>query len=411
MSYPISLTVSFDFSSGPSFDPPFQIGISQIGIGVLGGGGVPAQVVDLTSQTTGISIRRGRDLSQDRFNAGLGTVRVLDPNGDWNPQNPASPYFGLLQPLRKLVIVAEHLGVDYPLFAGYTTSYNYTYPKGEEFGYIDISATDAFTLFNKSALTAVTGASAGDTTGDRINQILDTIGFPNSQRQIDTGDVTVQNDPGTLRSVLQALHDVEFTEFGGVYMSPDGKVVFRERTDAIETLGDTPVVFDQSTGIPYNNLKFSFSDQLIFNVANFERVGGTMQTTFNQDSIDTYFPHAITKRDLLHETDADTLDLANLYIASRKSTDIRIDSMTLDLNTPNYDAGIVAALGLDFFSTVEITNIQPGGSTLTKTLQVFGVNHQITPTTWNTTLITGDPLITGFIIGDANYGIIGVSTL
>ena len=85
--------------------------------------------------------------------------------------------------------------------------------------------------------------------------------------------------------------------------------------------------------------------------------------------------------------------------------------MTLDLNTPNYDAGIVAALGLDFFSTVQITNVQPGGSTLTKTLQVFGVNHQITPTTWNTTLITGDPLIAGFIIGDANYGIIGVSTL
>ena len=183
MSYPISLTVSFDFSSGPSFDPPFQIGISQLGIGVLGGGGVPAQVVDLTSQTIGISIRRGRDLSQDKFNAGLGTVRVLDPNGDWNPQNPSSPYFGLLQPLRKLIILAEHLGVDYPLFAGYTTAYNYTYPKGEEFGYIDISATDAFTLFNKSAITAVTGASAGDTTGDRINQILDTIGFPNSQRQ------------------------------------------------------------------------------------------------------------------------------------------------------------------------------------------------------------------------------------
>jgi hypothetical protein len=411
MSYPIAVTVSFDFSSGPSFDPPFQIGISQLGIGVLGGASVPSQVVDLTSQTTAIIIRRGRDLSQDRFNSGLCTIRVLDPNGDWNPQNPASPYFGLLQPLRKLVIVAEHLGVDYPLFAGYTTSYNYTYPKNEEFGYIDISSTDAFALFNKSVITTVTGASAGDTTGDRINQILDTIGFPNSQRQIDTGDITVQNDPATLRSVLQALHDVEFTEFGGVYMSPDGKVIFRERTDAVETLGETPVVFDQTTGIPYKDLKFSFSDQLIFNVANFQRVGGSMQTHFDQDSIDTYFPHAITKRDLLHETDADTLDLAKLYVASRKATDIRIDSMTLDLTTPSYTAGIQAALGLDFFSTVEITNIQPGGSTLDKTLQIFGVNHQITPSSWNTTFITGDPLIQGFIIGNSNYGIIGVSTL
>jgi hypothetical protein len=411
MSYPIAVTVSFDFSSGPSFAPPFQLGISQLGIGVLGGGSVPSEVVDLTSQTTAITIRRGRDLSQDRFNSGLCTIRVLDPNGDWNPQNPASPYFGLLQPLRKLVIVGEHLGVDYPLFAGYTTSYNYTYPQNEEFGYIDISSTDAFTLFNKSAITTVTGASAGDTTGDRINQILDTIGFPSSQRNIDTGDVTVQNDPATLRSVLQALHDVEFTEFGGVYMSPSGNVVFRERSDAVESLGQPPVVFNQTTGIPYKDLKFSFSDQLIFNVANFERVGGSMQTYFDQDSIDTYFPHTITKRDLLHQSDADTLELAELYVKSRKSTDIRIDNMTLDLTTPSYDAGIQAALGLDFFSTVEITNIQPGGSTLDKTLQIFGVNHQITPSSWNTTFITGDPLILGFILDSSNYGIIGVSTL
>jgi len=411
VTYPIALTVSFDFSSGPNFDPPFQIGFSQIGISTMGAGGTASQVVDLTNQTTSISIRRGRDLTQDRFNPGLCTIRVIDQTGEWNPQDPTGPYFGLLQPLRKLRIVGEYLGVDYPLFAGYTTSYNYTYPKNEEFGYIDIQSTDAFTLFNKSAIDTVAGSSAGDTTGDRINQILDTIGFPGSQRNIDTGDITVQDDPGGVRSVLRALQDVEFTELGAVYMDARGDVVFRERTDAIDTLAGTPTVFDQSTGINYKDLKFAFDDKLVFNVANFQRVGGTMQTVTDQTSIDTYFPHAITQQNLLHETDAATLDLAKAYIASRKTTDIRIDSMTLDLTTPNYQTGIEAALGLDFFSTVEVSNIQPGGSTLTKTLQIFGVNHQITPRTWNTTFTTGDPLITGFIIGNAQYGILGVSNL
>jgi hypothetical protein len=411
MTYPIALTVSFDFSSGPNFDPPFQIGFSQIGISTMGAGGTASQVVDLTSQTTSISIRRGRDLLQDRFNPGLCTIRVIDQTGEWNPQDPTGPYFGLLQPLRKLRIVGEYLGVDYPLFAGYTTSYNYTYPKNEEFGYIDIQATDAFTLFNKSAIDTVAGSTAGDTTGDRINQILDTIGFPASQRNIDTGDITVQDDPGGVRSVLRALQDVEFTELGAVYMDARGDVVFRERTDAIDTLAGTPTVFDQSTGISYKDLRFQFDDKLVFNVANFQRVGGTMQTVSDQTSIDTYFPHAITQQNLLHENDAATLDLAKAYIASRKTTDIRIDSMTLDLTTPNYQAGIQAALGLDFFDTVQVSNNQPGGSTLTKTLQIFGVNHQITPRTWNTTFTTGDPLITGFIIGNANYGIIGVSNL
>ena len=411
MTYPISLTVSFDFSSGPSFDPPFLIGISQLGIGVLGAGGTASQVVDLTGQTIAINIRRGRDLLQDRFNPGSATVRVLDPNGDWNPQNPTSPYFGLLQPLRKLVITGTYNGTPYPLFAGYTLSYAYTYPKNEDFGYVDIQCTDAFTLFNKSAVTTVAGASAGQTTGTRINKILDEIGFPGGQRVIDTGDITVQADPGTLRTVLQALQDVEFTEYGAVYVDARGDVVFRERTDLVDSLGVTPTVFNQTTGIPYKDLKFAFDDKLVFNVANFTRVGGTTQTHTDQASIDTYFPHTITKENLLHQSDADTLDLAKAYVANRSTTDIRIDAMTLDLTTPNYQAGIEAALGLDFLAPVEISNIQPGGSTITKTLQVFGVQHQITPRSWLTTFTTSEPILAGFIIGNNTYGIIGVSKL
>ncbi len=411
MTYPIQLTVSFDFSSGPNFEPPFQIGISQLGIGVLGAGGTASQVVDLTNQTLQINIKRGRDLTQDRFNAGTATVRVIDPDGSWNPQNSASPYFGLLQPLRKLIVTATYNSIPYPLFAGYTLSYAYTYPQDEGFGYVDIQCTDAFTLFNKSAITNVTGSNNGDTTGQRINQILDEIGFPGGQRTIDTGDITVQDDPGTLRTVLQALQDVEFTEYGAVYIDARGEVVFRERTDLVEALTTTPTVFDQTGGIPYKSLKFSFDDKLIFNSCRFTRVGGTTQVATDQDSIDTYFPHTITKDNLLHQTDAATLDLAKAYVSNRSVTDIRIDSMTLDLTTPNYGAGIQAALGTDFLAPFEISNIQPGGSTITKTLQVFGVQHQITPRNWLTTFTTSEPILAGFIIGNSSYGIIGVSKL
>ena len=85
--------------------------------------------------------------------------------------------------------------------------------------------------------------------------------------------------------------------------------------------------------------------------------------------------------------------------------------MTLDLTTPNYAAGIQAALGLDFLSAVQISNEQPGGSTITKTLQIFGVQHQITPQSWRTTFTTSSPILTGFVIGNSTYGIIGQSRL
>jgi hypothetical protein len=409
MTYPISLQVTFDFGSGPSFAPAFVIGVSQLGTASLQNSA--SIVVDLTSQTVGINIRRGRDLTQDKFNSGTCQIRVLDLNGDWNPQNVTSPYYGLLQPLRKLQITASHNSVTYNLFAGYTLSYDYTYPRGEELGYITITANDALSLFNKSAISTVTGATAGETTGSRINDILNTIGFPSSQRSIDTGQSTVQADPGTVRSVLQALQTVEFTEFGALYISGAGDVIFRDRNDTATSIAGTPTVFNQTTGINYANLKFAFDDKLIFNVAQFTRTGGSTQTVSDQTSIDTYFPHTITVDGLLNQSDSEVLSLAQAYVASRKSTDIRIDAMSLDLTTPNYTAGIAAALGLDFFDPVTITNEQPGGSTLTKNLQIFGVQHQITPTTWMTTLTTGEPVLDAFILNSTSFGIIGTSVL
>jgi len=81
----------------------------------------------------------------------------------------------------------------------------------------------------------------------------------------------------------------------------------------------------------------------------------------------------------------------------------------------NYDAGIVAALGLDYFDPVTVTTTQPGSGTsttsITKTLQVFGVEHKITPNSWRTTFTTLEPIIDGFIIGSSLYGVLGTNTL
>jgi hypothetical protein len=111
------------------------------------------------------------------------------------------------------------------------------------------------------------------------------------------------------------------------------------------------------------------------------------------------------------QTDAVALDYAQAYVASRKETSIRCDAITLDLYTDNYNAGIIAALDLDFFDPITITTNQPGSSTLTKTLQVFGVAMAITPNSWKTTLTTLEPIIDGFILDSAIYGVLDTGVL
>jgi hypothetical protein len=96
---------------------------------------------------------------------------------------------------------------------------------------------------------------------------------------------------------------------------------------------------------------------------------------------------------MLMQTDANALALATAYVDSRKETSIRIETITLDLVTPNYASGVAAGLSLEFFDTVDITNEQPGGSTIQKKLQIQGIAHTITPNTWVTTFATQEPLL------------------
>ena len=136
-----------------------------------------------------------------------------------------------------------------------------------------------------------------------------------------------------------------------------------------------------------------------------------MQSTSDAASIALYFLHSYNQQNLMMETDAVALQYARSYIASRASTSVRCDAITLDLNTPNYSAGIAAALGLDYFDPVSITTTQPGSSSLSKTLQIFGVAHLVTPSSWKTTFTTLEPIIDAFIIGSSLYGILSTSTM
>lgn len=403
-----SVSVLFDFSNGPQFGYSFTLGDPEHGIlgtDVLGENA--NDIVDISDQVGSINIRRGYDLLQDQFQAGTASVRVYDPTGAWNPQNPASPYYGKLIPLRKMRIV----GNDSFLFSGYTIAYNYTYPKDMEIGFVDIELVDAFRLFAQANITTVTGATVGETTSSRVTDVLNQVGWPSSMRNIDTGSATVLADPGTSRTALQAIKNLEFCEQGAFYFDPSGNAQFRSRASIQSKSGQNPTNFaNDGSGISYKNVVFSFDDKLIINQSSFTRTGGTAQTSENLDSITKYFPHSINYTDLMLQTDAQVLNVAKIYVATRAETTIRIDAITLDLNATDA-AGDTAALTIDFFDTIAIKNVAQDGTTIEKTLQCMGVTHEITPSTWNTTFTTSEPIVDGFLLNSTLYGILGTSVL
>jgi hypothetical protein len=371
-----------------------------IGVNVLGDAN--AVVVDVSNQVNRIETNRGRTALSDQFQTGTLTLRIVDQNGDFNPQNVSSPYYDLLTPMKKVQITATYGSVTYPIFAGFITSYVTTYPgeSDDTVAITTIQAVDGLRLTQIAQISTVTDATAGQLSGTRINKILDEINWPLTARDVDAGLTTMQADPGTNRTALQALTTVSTSEYGAIYVDATGNFVFQDRNVTVGSIAATPTVFaDNGTGIIYFDASWVINDVLIFNKATITRLGGSEQVASNQASIDKYFLHSYFLDKLLMQTDAVALDYAQAYVASRAETSIRVDSMVLDLYTANYNTGIIAALDLDFFDPITIITTQPGGSTLEKTLQIFGVKMNITPNSWKTTFTTLEPIIDGFIIG------------
>ena len=397
MALPATPIVKLNLAQGASFGPPFVLGTSQLGFAEFSN--TPTNIVDISSSVVKIDTRKERNLLQDKYTAGQATIRVVDPNGWWNPQNTSSPYYPNLVPLRQVTVQANYGGTLYPIFAGYIAEYKYTYPKDQETGFVDLICFDAFRLLFNSLVTTITGQAAGQDTGTRINKILDTVQWPSAQRSIQTGDTTCQADPGTSRNALEAIQTVEFTEQGAAYIDKAGQFVFKDRTFVYDAQSASPVKFNNNgtTDINYFGITFAHDDKTIVNSCTVTRIGGTAQNYTDSTSQGQYFFHGVTATDMLMETDANALALATAFVTTRKDTTIRIDNITLDLVTLGYTAGVQAALDLDYFDTMEITNFQQGGTSIVKKLQCQGIAHSITPNTWQTTFVTQEALL------DVNY--------
>jgi hypothetical protein len=410
MTVPV-INAVINFSTGPSFAQAAIFDQAIFGTNVFADS--TAVIVDVSNQVNRIETRRGRTALSDQFQTGTLNLRIVDTNADFSPQNPASPYFGLLTPMRKVQITATYNSVIYPIFSGFITSYVTTYPReSEDVTYTTIQAVDAFRLAQNAQISTVTGATTGDLSGTRINEILDEISWPQSMRDVDPGLTTLQDDPGTDRTSLAALITVADSEYGAIYVDASGSFVFQDRSVTVSSIGGTPTLFaDDGTGIQYMDASWILNDVLVFNKATINRVGGTAQVATSQASIDKYFLHSYFLDNLLMQSDAVALDYARAYVASRQETSIRVDSIVLDLYAPNYNSGIIAALDLDFFDPITVITTQPGGSTLEKTLQIFGVSMNITPNSWKTTFTTLEPVIDGFIIGNVDYGVLGQNVL
>jgi hypothetical protein len=406
------LGVSIDFANGPAFGNPLVLDdpSTPLGVGILAD--APADVVDVSDIALRVSIRRGRNRVLNSFEAGTATVVLEDANGDWNPQNVTGPYFGKLLPLRKIRIWADYddgSGLDrYYLYSGYIISYDNTFRLGiDEVSSVTLQCVDAFRLLQNVNITTVAGSSAGQTTGARIENLLDIASFPVSQRLIDVGDTLVQADPGNDRTLLGACQTIEQSELGGFFIDDEGNAVFLSRTTVSEKADETPLFFnDNGTDISYQSIDFAYDDTQIFNDITVTRLGGVAQNVQSTSSIETFFIHSGSRTGLLMQTDAEALDQASMLLNAREDALLRIDSIGLNLMDSASSDRIVAGLESDLFTLINVTKTGQATTSFNLELFVQGIQHDITPNTWTTRFLTAEPIIQAFILDSTIQGLL-----
>ena len=409
-----SIRVFVDFDSNTAFEvnPLILDSLTEgiLGTNTLGSGTLPVEVTSLVSR---IAIRRGRNRITSKFEFGAADVQLFDQNGDWNPLNTAGAYYPNLTPLRQIIIFATYQNVNYFLFSGFITNYDTGFAQGnDDVSQVTLRCVDGFKLLAGSSINTVSGAPAGQLSGARVNAILDAIDWPVSLRNIDTGDSTLQADPGGSRTALEALQTVENSEFGGLFVDAEGQVEFISRTNLISNPATAAYTFsDTGSDISYNNGIVAFDDTNIINDVTITRAGGTAQNAFDQNSIDRYFLHSGNRTGILVQTDAEALNQAQGILATRKDPEVRIDSIQLNLYDDVNPNKPLAGIDIELLDGVLVTKTMPGATTVTQPSLVNGIHHDITRNSWITTLFTAEPLLAGFVLDSSISGIIGEDVL
>ena len=404
-----------DFSSSATFDPALVLDdpATPLDFSVLGT--AAADVVDITQLVTQCYISRAFNRSSDSFTGGTARITFVDQTGEFNPANTSSSLYGKIKPMRKIRFMAEYLGVTYNLGSMYVQEWNYQSPTGFDPAYVTLSCVDGFQLLNLNTITSVSGGTAGQTTAQRITSLLDQGEWPGGMRDISTtATTTVQADTGSSRSLLAACQEVEATDLGAFYIDERGYAKFMSRTDIISESGGTATAFSDVPGsgdVTYQAVQFDISDYQMINKVTVTPNGLTGQTASDAASIEDYFQHSRVRNGIM-QTEADALNQAQMIIASRKEqgVNIQLNSLTVDAFGEDDPSRVVAALNLDMFDPIEVTQTLPAGNVVTDSV-IAGLTYEITPKSFLVTFTCAQPFAVGIVLNSIVDGILNEDSL
>ena len=352
-------------------DDPIK-GVLDNTIYELGG----SRLFDITDRLLSTSTTRGKSQALDRIDAG--TIDITLDNSDrlFDPLYEPGFYYGQLIPGREVRVSCN----GYPVIYGFIDDLDIMYQPSNR-SVVSIQSSDALSNLTINNLPAV--SPAAELSGARVTRILDLpeVAWPSDRRSIDTGDSLLSDIAITEGTQTVAyLQLVATSEAGDVFISKDGKFVFKERNSAPGAI-DVSFTDEASvpgfTVVPFADLEVVYGSEQLYNriVLSNNKVVPDEVLAEDAESQGTYGPRSYSNTGLLNDSADDLQYLADFLLARFKEPQYRFQSLSVILDVLS-EAQQNKVLDLEI---VDIVNVRFTPSAIPPVIEqycrVIGVSH------------------------------------
>jgi hypothetical protein len=342
-----------------------------------------AVYVDATASVAAVRTGRGREREIDEYRTGTVTVVFNDNDRTFDNAYSGSPYYGQITPMRRIRITWD----DLPIFQGWVDDWSVMYEPGDNLSRVTAECVDGFAILANQDLDTITPSFTGDTTGERIERVLDLaeVDFPPT-RAIDEG-ITTLGDTTFGQNALSYLQACSRAEAGYLFIAADGTLTFRNRTATLNVPSDLAFSDDPTAGVPYLNVTQRSASDLLFT-----RVTAESETTSNPveavdlDGADEFRIRTLPLGTLFTVDDTQTQDLVDSYLERFHLPEDRFQTATINLAACT-DAQVRSVVRLDLTDIVTVERSPLGiGSAIERLSIIDGIEHRIATGSWTVDL-------------------------
>lgn len=347
---------------------------------------------DISAYARGISSTRKFNRDVQAWSPGTATFVLNNRERYFSPSNlsDSSPFvtggISQIRPLRPMRWAATYGGVTYYLYTGYATAWEETFVPGHVDGYVTVPCEDEMAMLSAFDGVEVAAVGGGETSGRRVHRVLDNAGYTGT-RSVELGQVTLQ--PTTLaQNAVSELKLVTDSEGGALFIDADGTVCFEQQYALMENDRSSSIqaTFGDGSGseLPCSDIAVAYNGDLVRNIVGFARVGGTAQFADDPSSRQLYRDRRETRTDLLCETDAQALSLAEFFVERFKDPELRVTQIKVK---PRADPARLfpQVLGRRVRDLVRVVVRPLGGGTITRDCYIAGISHDVSRDDWVTT--------------------------